>query len=82
VILVVVNLDPHHAQSGFIDVPLAEWGLDPQTPYLAHELLSDSRYDWQGGRVFVTLAPAQCPACVYRIEPRRSTSERNFDYFV
>jgi starch synthase (maltosyl-transferring) len=82
VILVVVNLDPNHAQSGFIDVPFEEWGLDAQTPYVAHELLTDSRYEWQGGRVFVTLAPAECPACVYRIEPRRSTSERDFDYFV
>jgi starch synthase (maltosyl-transferring) len=82
VILVVVNLDPNHAQSGFIDVPLEEWGLDAQSPYVAHELLTDSRYEWQGGRVFVTLAPAECPACVYRIEPRRSTSERDFDYFV
>jgi starch synthase (maltosyl-transferring) len=53
-----------------------------QSPYVAHELLTDSRYEWQGGRVFVTLAPAECPACVYRIEPRRSTSERDFDYFV
>jgi len=82
VILVVVNLDPHHAQSGFVDVPLEEWGLDVQTPYLAHELLADSRYEWQGARVFVTLSPTECPACVYRIEARRTASERDFDYFV
>jgi starch synthase (maltosyl-transferring) len=82
VVLVVVNLDPRHAQSGFIDVPLAEWGLDAQAPYLAHELLTDSRHEWQGSRVFVTLAPAECPACVYRIEARRSTSEHDFDYFI
>jgi starch synthase (maltosyl-transferring) len=82
VILVVVNLDPRHAQSGFIDVPLTEWGLDAQAPYSAHELLTDVRHEWQGARVFVTLAPAECPACVYRIEARRSTSERDFDYFI
>jgi starch synthase (maltosyl-transferring) len=82
VILVVVNLDPNHPQTGFVDVPLEEWGLDAQTPYVAHELLADSRHDWQGARAFVTIAPAECPACVYRIEARRSTSERDFDYFV
>jgi starch synthase (maltosyl-transferring) len=82
VILVVVNLDPDHAQSGFIDVPLEEWGLSAEDAYVAHELLADARYDWQGKRVFVTLTPAECPACVYRIEARRSTSERDFDYFV
>ena len=82
VVLVVVNLDPEHAQSGFIDVPLAEWSLDAETPYLAHELLSGRRHEWQGPRIFVTLSPAECPACVFRIEARRSASERDFDYFV
>jgi starch synthase (maltosyl-transferring) len=82
VILVVVNLDPEHAQSGFIDVPLDEWKLDAQSHYFAHELMSGQRYEWQGPRVFVTLAPAECPACVFRIEARRGTSERDFDYFV
>jgi starch synthase (maltosyl-transferring) len=82
VILVVVNLDPNHTQSGFIDVPLDEWGLDAQSPFLAHELLADSRYEWQGARVFVTLVPTECPACVYRIEARRGATERDFDYFA
>jgi starch synthase (maltosyl-transferring) len=82
VILVVVNLDPLHAQSGFIDMPLEEWALDSNAPYQADELLSGSRYDWQGRRVFVTLTPSECPACIYRIHARRSASERDFDYFV
>jgi starch synthase (maltosyl-transferring) len=82
IVLVVVNLDPHQAQSGFIDVPLDEWSLDAASPYLAHELLTDVLHEWQGQRVFVTLAPAECPVCVYRIQARRTTSERDFDYFV
>jgi starch synthase (maltosyl-transferring) len=82
VVLVVVNLDPHHAQSGFIEVPLDEWSLDAHDAYRAHELVSGQHYEWQGPRVFVTLSPAECPACVFRIEARRSTSERDFDYFV
>ena len=82
VILVVVNLDPHHAQSGFIDVPLDEWSLDAHDAYHAYELLSGQRYEWQGPRVFVTLSPAEYPAYVFRIEARRSASERDFDYFA
>ena len=82
VVLVVVSLDPQHAQSGFIDVPLDEWSLDAHGAYLAHELVSGERYEWQGPRVFVTLSPAECPACVFRIEARRSVSERDFDYFA
>jgi starch synthase (maltosyl-transferring) len=82
VVLVVVNLDPKHAQSGFIDVPLDEWSLDAHGAYQAQELLSGERYEWQGPRVFVTLSPAECPAHVFRIEARRSASERDFDYFA
>ncbi len=83
VILVVVNLDPHHAQSGFIDMPLDDWALDAETPYQAHELLTGSSYEWQGPRVFVTLSPAECPACVYRIQHgaarRNATSTTSLD---
>jgi starch synthase (maltosyl-transferring) len=82
VVLVVVNLDPQHAQGGFIDVPLEEWSLDAEDAYRAHELVSGQRYEWQGSRVFVTLSPTECQACVFRIEARHSASERDFDYFV
>jgi hypothetical protein len=46
------------------------------------ELLSDSRHEWQGPRVFVTLSPAECPAHIYRLRARRSSSERDFNYFI
>ncbi|HEX7238274.1 MAG TPA: alpha-1,4-glucan--maltose-1-phosphate maltosyltransferase, partial [Gammaproteobacteria bacterium] len=82
IVLVVVNLDPRHAQSGFIDVPLDEWRLSAHDAYHAHELLSGERYEWQGDRVFVTLSPAECPACIFRIEARHAASERDFDYFI
>jgi starch synthase (maltosyl-transferring) len=82
VVLVVVSLDPQHEQGGFIDVPLEEWSLDPSRPYQAHELISGQHYEWQGQRVFVTLSPDKCPVCVFRMEARRSASERDFDYFV
>ena len=82
IVLVVVNLDPQHAQSGFIDVPLDEWSLAAHDAYGAHELVSGQRYEWQGPRVFMTLSPTDCPVCVFRIEARHSVSERDFDYFV
>ena len=82
VVLVVVNLDPSHAQSGFVDIPLEDWGLDAQSAYQAHELLGGATFEWQGPRAFVTLAPAEYPACIYRIQARRSASERDFDYFI
>ena len=48
VIIVVVNLDPHHAQSGWIELDLGALGLDDATPYQVHDLLSDQRYQWRG----------------------------------
>jgi starch synthase (maltosyl-transferring) len=81
-VLVVVNLDPQSSQSGFIDVPLEEWGLDAEAPFRATELLSGQRLEWLGPRAFVTLAPEESPAQVFRIERRRSASERDFDYFA
>jgi starch synthase (maltosyl-transferring) len=81
IILVVVNLDPHYTQSGWLDLPLDYFGLDPQQPFQAHDLLTDSRYLWQGTRNFVELNPHSMPAHILRIR-RRVRSERDFDYFM
>ena len=80
-VLVVVNLDPHHPQSGWIDVPLDELGLDARQPYQVHDLLSDARYLWHGARSFVALDPAVVPAHVFLVR-RRVRTERDFDYFL
>jgi starch synthase (maltosyl-transferring) len=81
VIIVVVNLDPHHAQSGFLEVPLEEWRVDESRTYQAHDLLSGARYLWTGRRNFVALDPARSPAHVFKLR-RRIATERDFDYFA
>jgi starch synthase (maltosyl-transferring) len=80
VILAVVNLDPHHTQSGWVRFPLEEHGLDPHAPYQLHDLLTDARYFWSGPRNFVHLEPS-APAHVFRLR-RKLRSERDFDYFL
>jgi starch synthase (maltosyl-transferring) len=80
-VLVVVNLDPHHPQSGWVDIPLDELGLDARQPFQVHDLLSDARYLWHGTRNFVALDPAVVPAHVFRVR-RRTRTERDFDYFL
>jgi starch synthase (maltosyl-transferring) len=45
IIFSVVNLDPHRKQAGWVNVPIAAWGLDPARPCQAHELLSHTSYD-------------------------------------
>jgi starch synthase (maltosyl-transferring) len=67
IIFTVVNLDPHHTQSGTVNVPLQAWGLDPQQSYEVHDLLNDKPYTWSGEWNFVELNPAVCPAHIFRI---------------
>ena len=79
VVLVVVNLDPHHTQSGFTELSIAELGLDPHEPYQVHDLLSDARYIWRGPRNYVELNPSVVPAHIFRVHTR-TRSDRDFDY--
>jgi starch synthase (maltosyl-transferring) len=80
IILVVVNLDPHHAQSGWVRVPLAELGLEHSDSYQAHDLITDARFLWHGESNFVLLDPKSAAAHILRVR-RRVKTERDFDYF-
>jgi starch synthase (maltosyl-transferring) len=80
-ILIIVNLDPFHTQSGWVRVPVRELGVDPNQPYLVHDLLSDDKYIWQGERNYVELDPHMMPASILRVR-KRLRREMDFDYFV
>jgi starch synthase (maltosyl-transferring) len=56
-ILVVVNLDVHHPQSGWIDFP----------PCTLHDLLSGGHYTWTTKRNYVELSPHTLPAHVFKV---------------
>lgn len=64
-VLVVVNLDFRAEQGGFLELPLAELGIDAARPYLLHDALSMTHFTWQGSRNFVLLAPQNMPAHVF-----------------
>ncbi|MGB3097449.1 MAG: hypothetical protein WBB46_12045, partial [Candidatus Deferrimicrobiaceae bacterium] len=81
IILMVVNLDPHNTQSGWVDLPMDRLGLDPAVPFQGHDLLSGARYIWHGGRIYFQLNPAEVPAHIIRIR-RKVRTERDFDYFL
>ncbi len=80
-VLVVVNVDPHHPQTGWVHLDLAALGLPADTPYQVDDLLSGARFLWRGVRNFVGLDPAGTAAHVFRIRHRVRT-ERDFDYFL
>jgi starch synthase (maltosyl-transferring) len=81
VIVAVVNLDPHHSQSGWVELSMKELGLDPQQPFQMHELLTNARYLWHGAKNYVQLNPASVPAQIFRVR-HRLRREQDFDYFL
>lgn len=81
IILVAVNLDPYHTQSGWVHVPIADLGIEPSQPYLVHDLLGDDKYIWHGEKNFVELNPQVLPGCIFRLR-RRLKRESDFDYFM
>lgn len=81
ILLVVVNLDPFHTQSGWVRIPVNQLGIDSTQPYLVHDLLSDDKYIWQGERNFIELNPQVLPANIFRVR-KRLKREMDFDYFM
>jgi len=81
VVLTVINLDPHHTQSGMVTLPLEALGLDGDKSYQAHELLSGARYLLSGPRNYVEINPHAAPAQIFRFR-RRIRSEHDFEYFL
>jgi starch synthase (maltosyl-transferring) len=80
-VLVVVNLDPHYTQSGWVTIDLRSLGLPAETTFQMDDLLSGARYLWRGARNFVSLDPQHSPAHIFRVR-RRVRTERDFDYFM
>ncbi len=66
-VLTVVNLDPRRTQRGFVDIPTVELNLPPTDPFQVHDLLTDARYSWRGGRNYVELDPGVVPAHVLQV---------------
>ncbi|HUE70612.1 MAG TPA: alpha-1,4-glucan--maltose-1-phosphate maltosyltransferase [Pirellulaceae bacterium] len=81
VVVVVVNLDPHHMQAGWIELPLDELDVQRDQPYQAHDLLGDGRFLWQGPRNYVELSPHAAPAHIFCLRKRVRT-ESQFEYFL
>ncbi|MBV9307917.1 MAG: alpha-1,4-glucan--maltose-1-phosphate maltosyltransferase, partial [Acidobacteriaceae bacterium] len=80
-VVVVINLDPHYKQSGFVDLPLDQLGIEEDRPYQAHDLLTGARYPWTGRRNYVELDPHSVPGHIFRIR-RRLRAESDFEYFL
>jgi starch synthase (maltosyl-transferring) len=71
IIVCVVNLDPFWPQAGWLDIPVADWRIGGEQPYVVHDLLTDERFTWRGNHNWVRLDPHVQPAHILRIEVPR-----------
>ena len=81
VILIVVNLSPHHVHSGWLELDLAALGISADRPFQVHELLTQAYYLWQGPRNYVQLDPHSMPVQIFAVR-RSLRREQDFDYFL
>jgi starch synthase (maltosyl-transferring) len=81
VVVVVVNLDCFHVQSGWVQLDLDSIGLDANHAFQVHDLLGEGHYLWQGSRNYVELTPESLPAHIFRVR-RWVRTERDFDYYL
>jgi starch synthase (maltosyl-transferring) len=79
-LVMVVSLDPHHPQSGWLELDHGVLGMEPDESYQVHDILAGGRYLWEPGRNYVHLDPHTSPAHVFRVV-RRLRAEEDFEYF-
>lgn len=80
-LLVVINLDPFHPQSGRLRIPIGDFGILPDQPYLCHDVLSEEKFIWYGERNLVQLNPHVLPGHIFRLRTKMRR-EMDFDYFM
>jgi starch synthase (maltosyl-transferring) len=81
VLLIVVNLDPHHQHSSWVSLDLAALGVAENSSFQVHDLVGDARFLWRGRRAFVALDPAVMPMHIFRVR-RLVRTEQSFEYYL
>ena len=81
IVIVNVNLDSFHRQTGWIDLDLNSLGLEAAQTFEVHDSLGEGRFLWQGARNYVELMPESLPAHILQVR-RWVRTEQNFDYYL
>jgi starch synthase (maltosyl-transferring) len=68
VVVTIVSLDQWAVQSGWVELDLDALGIDPDRPYVMHDLLTGAQYQWEGRHNFVMLDPAGLAAHLFSLE--------------
>jgi starch synthase (maltosyl-transferring) len=64
---VIVNLNAFHWEDATIHLDLDALGVSTTEPFEVHDLLTDTRFVWNGAHSYVRLDPADEPAHVFRV---------------
>jgi starch synthase (maltosyl-transferring) len=80
-VVAIVNVDPYHKHSGWVEIPAARLGIEADRPYQVHDLLGEGRYLWHGERNYVEIDPRVVPAHIFRVR-RWVRTEHQFEYFL
>ncbi len=65
-IVVVVNLDPHHEQRGWLSLAPGDLGLPEDRRWDMHDLLGSRRASWKGSTHYIRLDPQKTPVRIFR----------------
>jgi starch synthase (maltosyl-transferring) len=68
IIMVMVNLDPHHPQECGFEVPLWEFGLADQASVAVEDLAAGHQFAWHGKVQHIRLTPDE-PYRIWRLSP-------------
>jgi starch synthase (maltosyl-transferring) len=67
IVLVVVNLDPHSTQTGYVQLPKALLGLGDHINVKLHDLMTDEHYTWTQEWNYVGIDPHKIPFHLFHL---------------
>jgi starch synthase (maltosyl-transferring) len=68
IFLVVINLDPHHGQSGYLQLPKDRLKLGAHINVKLFDVLTDEHYTWTQEWNFVDLNPHKMPFHLFKLQ--------------
>lgn len=72
IIIIVVNLDPHGKQSGYIQVPREKLKLGERVNLKLHDLITEESYTWTQEWNYVDLEPNKMPFHLFKVDIHES----------
>ncbi|MDQ3964217.1 MAG: alpha-1,4-glucan--maltose-1-phosphate maltosyltransferase, partial [Actinomycetota bacterium] len=67
-VLAIVNLNPFHWEEATVHLDLEALGVEAGQPFEVHDLITDTRFVWNGPSSYVRLDPLDEPAHIFRVE--------------